>query len=92
MSHTTSYCLTRGEEEIELEIDYDINPYDPGVTSGPPEHCYPPEGGDVHDLTATRDGKPFELTDDEEQAICKHIEQTHDHSEDDRGDYYEDDY
>ena len=21
-------------------------PYDPGVTSGPPEHCYPPEGGE----------------------------------------------
>jgi len=23
----------------------DVEPYDPGVTSGPPERCYPPEGG-----------------------------------------------
>jgi hypothetical protein len=28
-------------------------PYDPGVTSGPPERCYPPEGGEVEDLTLT---------------------------------------
>ena len=22
-------------------------PFDPGRTSGPPEHCYPPEGGEI---------------------------------------------
>jgi len=29
----------------QVEVVY-YEPYDPGVTSGPPEHCYPPEGGD----------------------------------------------
>ena len=80
-----NYCLERGDNEFELVIDYDINPYDPGRTSGPPEDCYPPEGGDVTDLRATLDGKPFELTSDEENKICAHIQQTHDHNEDDGG-------
>lgn len=92
LKHSTTYCLTRGDQEIELEIDYDINPFDPGSTSGPPEHCYPPEGGDVTDVRATLDGEEFPLTDKEEEEICKRIEATHDHSYDDRGDYYDEDY
>jgi len=26
---------------------FEITPYDPGRTSGPPEDCYPPEGGEA---------------------------------------------
>ncbi len=34
-----------GEEDILYTFVYDVEPYDPGKTSGPPENCYPPEGG-----------------------------------------------
>lgn len=34
-----------------LEVAYTATPYDSGCTSGPPEGCYPPEGGDVEDCT-----------------------------------------
>lgn len=86
--HSTTYLLVRGDEEFELEIEYDIDPYDPGVTSGRPEICYPPEGGCVTDMIQTLDGKPFEITDAEDEEITRHIERTHDHSYD-PGDYYE---
>lgn len=33
--------------ELELIIEADVSPYDPGQTTGPPESCYPPEGGEV---------------------------------------------
>lgn len=31
--------------EDEFEVPYEVEPYVPGYTSGPPEKCYPPEGG-----------------------------------------------
>jgi hypothetical protein len=33
--------------ETELELTFTISDYDPGVSSGPVERCYPPEGGEV---------------------------------------------
>lgn len=33
--------------ELEFVIEADVSPYDPGRTCGPPESCYPPEGGEV---------------------------------------------
>ncbi len=33
-----------------LTLDADLSPYDPGCTYGPPENCYPPEGGEIEDL------------------------------------------
>lgn len=33
--------------EVPVDIDYTITPYDPGRTYGPPEFCYPPEGGEI---------------------------------------------
>lgn len=77
--HDTTFLLTRGDEEFELYVEYDIDPYDPGVTSGPPENCYPPEGGGVSDMRITVDGKPFEVTDEDDQRITRHVEETHDH-------------
>lgn len=32
-------------EEVEFEIYYDYEPYKAGRLSGPPEDCYPAEGG-----------------------------------------------
>jgi hypothetical protein len=37
----------------EIVCNVDLTPYDPGQTSGPPERCYPPEGGDV-DINSIR--------------------------------------
>ena len=31
-----------------------FSPYDPGRCSGPPEDCYPPEGGELEDLKVYR--------------------------------------
>ena len=32
---------------VDLVVTYTATPYDPGQTWGPPEVCYPPEGGEV---------------------------------------------
>lgn len=45
MTTNTDIAIELGGFEIVCNVD--ITPYDPGVTSGPPERCYPPEGGDV---------------------------------------------
>lgn len=37
---------------INLDVSARITDYDPGCLSGPPERCYPPEGGEVEDLQA----------------------------------------
>lgn len=39
--------LPLDDPELSLEVEGNATPYDPGVTSGPPESCYPPEGGEV---------------------------------------------
>ena len=39
--------LPLDDPELSLEVEGNATPYDPGVTSGPPEACYPPEGGEV---------------------------------------------
>ena len=40
--------------EFEAEVDY--LPITPGRFSGPPEHCYPDEGGEIEILTLTHEG------------------------------------
>ncbi len=39
-------------EYINLDVSARITAYDPGRLSGPPEWCYPAEGGEVEDLQA----------------------------------------
>lgn len=38
---------------LELDVSYKLTPYDPGCTMGPPENCYPPEGGDIDWMSCT---------------------------------------
>lgn len=45
--YETTFELDNG---VEVTVIYTINPFDPGVVSGPPENCYPPEGGDAEVL------------------------------------------
>lgn len=79
---STTCTITRDDEDIELDIEYEVAAYDPGNAYGLPEDCEPPSGGEVEELTATRDGKPFELTDAEREKVEQHIYDTHDYSDD----------
>ncbi len=65
-TYTTKMTVVRGEDEFEVEVTGDVAPIIPGRYSGPPEDCYPDEGGEVESLSASLDGKPFELTAEEE--------------------------
>lgn len=53
------------DAHLTLVVEGTQTPYDPGVTSGPPEACYPPEGGEVEiaDVWLKHTGhvKPIEL-------------------------------
>ena len=53
--------------EFEFEVSAHVNAYDPGRLSGPPENCYPPEGGDCDDIALFLDGR--ELTEEEFKAL-----------------------
>lgn len=39
--------------EVMAEISFTATPYDPGISSGPPVICYPPEGGEIDDREVT---------------------------------------
>ena len=60
-----SITLALDDPELELLVEGNATPYDPGVTSGPPERCYPPEGGEVEieNVYATHPGqmRPIKL-------------------------------
>lgn len=63
------------ECELDICVEYSQTPYDPGVTSGPAESCYPPEGGDVEIVASWTepDGKDVVLSDDECETIINEI-------------------
>lgn len=73
-----------GVEEIEVEVSANVSPVIPAKISGPPEDCYPEEGGEVGDIEAEVDGKRFILTVIEEGRAEEEIRE---HSGDDSDDY-----
>lgn len=66
---TFSIDLPLEDAHLTLRVEGTATPYEPGRTSGPPESCYPPEGGEVeidtvwllHPSAASLGGEPFEL-------------------------------
>ena len=51
MKQTHTLMLGGEEHDVDFEISADIF-YDPGKNYGPPENCYPPDGGcDITDVT-----------------------------------------
>jgi hypothetical protein len=54
---TINYCDQSGDEEVEYTIEGVLSPIDMGCTNGPPESCYPPEGGDLLSWTVYQDGE-----------------------------------
>ena len=73
---------------IEVLVRYSIEPYVPAKISGPPEDCYPAEGGCVDELVAFKPGTSeiVELTAEERKEVRDWIELHHDHDADRRGD------
>lgn len=65
------YCVIRDDAEVELTIQANVSPLVPGKLFGPPEKCYPDEGGEVEIESIMHQGKPWtgELTDKERAAI-----------------------
>ena len=61
--------------EIRVEVEYNATPYDPGVTRGPPESCYPPEGGEVEITEATYNEQKIQLTDADEKLVMDEIQE-----------------
>lgn len=46
------------DEIFEVEAEWSFTAFDPGVSYGPPEACYPPEGGELLGVELTLpDGK-----------------------------------
>lgn len=88
--HTMQWALTRPDgDDIDVIVAYEIEPYVPGKISGPPEDCYPTEGGYVTDMLVTLDDgtdAPVEITADERKAIEDWIELNHGHDADRHGD------
>lgn len=77
-----SYTLARGDDEFELDIEYSVAPFDPGCSSGPPEFCEPPSGGEIEELEVVYDGERFALTREEEERVTDWLYRNHDYSED----------
>jgi len=47
---------------ITLEVEYDATPFVPGYISGPPENCYPDEGGEIEITKVCQLGGTEDLT------------------------------
>jgi hypothetical protein len=84
MSARTHTMLFERDDETEVVIKYRLNPYDPGVLSGPAEQCYPPEGGDIADWEVDGGG---ELTEAEIERMVREIYANQPDDDDDRADW-----
>lgn len=73
--HTIEFYIERDDEELELEVTADVEPFVPGKLTGPPEDCYPDEGGTADITDIKLDGKPFDgLTDYEYGMAVEAVE------------------
>jgi len=76
--------IERGEREVDVEIEGHVEALRPGRYHGPPERCYPDEGGDVEIETAVcaHCGQAVELDDKErEQAEAALVQRAQDMAE-----------
>lgn len=49
----TTFKWERDEDtRVLMDLEFTMTPYDPGNNYGPPENCYPPEGGEIESLEA----------------------------------------
>lgn len=95
MVYEVEFGVERGEEEVILTIRGNVSPYVPAKTWGPPENCYPAEGGEAEIEVVLLNGKPWdgELTDEERERAEEALqEKAADDGYDgpDPDDYYDD--
>lgn len=90
-----TYLLERDDEEVELTITGEAEPYIPAKIMGPPENCYSAEGGtaSIIDVLYKPEGSdsfenwPGTLTSKEEEEIEEMlVSQAAEDAEDARGD------
>lgn len=74
--HSLTHTITRDDEDLDIEIEFEVAPRVRGCFYGPPEHCEPDSGGEIEELTVTYDGQPFTLTDAERDRIEQRIYET----------------
>lgn len=70
-------------DTFEITVYFNISRYIPARIFGPPEDCYPAEGGNVEDLWAMLDGDNFELTEKERAEITTYLEENYQEDYDD---------
>ena len=59
-SGTISFVIERDGADLELEVEGQVSSIVPGKYTGPPENCYPDEGGDVDILSVKLNGVEYE--------------------------------
>lgn len=78
MARTHVMDLER-DDETSVCVEYTISAFDPGVSSGPAEICYPPEGGEVEIIRVTdAGGNELKTTDEEDARWITYIQEHHD--------------
>ena len=76
-THTIEITVERDEVEFELEVSGYVEPLVRGKYFGPPENCYPDEGGYAEIETILCEGKPWtgELTKEERERAEEALSQ-----------------
>lgn len=69
--------IHRGDDELEVEVEYTISPYIP--ESGPTYDCggQPAEGGEVELISVTIGTEKLETTPDEDDWLANYISENH---------------
>lgn len=95
MSYEIEFSVERDGEEVILTVHGSVSQYVPAKTWGPPENCYPAEGGEAEIEEILLNGKPWsgELTDKErseaEAALQEKAADDDDYDGPDPDDYYD---
>jgi len=96
MSYTIDFEVERGDDEdyhvVKLSITGSVSKYIPAKTWGPPENCYPAEGGEVEIESILHNGKVWdgELTEDERESAEEQLRECQEDDGPDPDDYFDD--
>lgn len=76
--------IERDGEELEINVEFDATPFDPGNTYGLPENCYPAEGGEIEITAVFLNGVAIDppLTDKEADKIADWLSENLDDDDD----------
>lgn len=76
MASTYYHDVYLPARDIEITVEYSRTPFDPGVSWGPAESCYPAEGGDIEIVDAWIKGSEIDalLSSDEEEFVIGELQ------------------